>query len=368
MQQGQPRDSAAMLHEPSASLALVRAALDGLIERLRGWDIDQLLPQPHPGEIAHDLLSELATRLTAGGKQLRPTFAIWGWVAAGGQRAPETHAQLIDVGAALELLHLFALVQDDVMDRSDHRRGMPTLHVTAAERHRATNALGDPVLFGDSVATLLGDLALAEASLLVAPAPTPVRELWRLMTVELVHGQLWDITQTASRERRLEVSAAIARLKTGRYTVARPLQLGALTAGASDDLVAGLGRWGDLVGDAFAIRDDVLGVWGDPATTGKPAGDDLRWAKPTVLLACAADRAPESGRDLMARCNAGRLDDAAVADLSDRLVDWGVRDLAETMIQDAVSAADALLDTLTVEPTAASALRALAATAAWRSS
>lgn len=114
------------------------------------------------------------------------------------------------------------------------------------------------------------------------------------MTVELVHGQLWDITQTASRERRLAVSEAIARLKTGRYTVTRPLQLGALIAGAAPGLVADLGRYGDLVGDAFAIRDDILGVWGDPQVTGKPAGDDLRFGQ-ADRPACPRCRAGSAG-------------------------------------------------------------------------
>ena len=276
-------------------------------------------------------------------------------------------ANIAEFDAALELLHLFALVQDDVMDRSDQRRGMPTLHVTAGHRHRDHHGLGDPQLFGDSVATLLGDLALAEASMLVAPSPEPVRDLWTLMTVELVHGQLWDITQTASRERRLAVSEAIARLKTGRYTVTRPLQLGALIAGAAPGLVADLGRYGDLVGDAFAIRDDILGVWGDPQVTGKPAGDDLRSAKPTVLLALAAEQVPPAGRTLLARCSAGLLDDAGVDALRESLLAWGVREAAETMIDELVGSADALLDALPIHPEGADALRTVAATAAWRS-
>jgi len=342
--------------------------LDEVIARLRRWDVDGLLPPvPLSGPLAVDLVGELATRLASGGKRLRPVFAIWGWIGAGGRDRPDTHPRLVDVAAALELLHLFALVQDDVMDRSDQRRGMPTLHVTAGHRHRDHHGLGDPQLFGDSVATLLGDLALAEASMLVAPSPEPVRDLWTLMTVELVHGQLWDITQTASRERRLAVSEAIARLKTGRYTVTRPLQLGALIAGAAPGLVADLGRYGDLVGDAFAIRDDILGVWGDPQVTGKPAGDDLRSAKPTVLLALAAEQVPPAGRTLLARCSAGLLDDAGVDALRESLLAWGVREAAETMIDELVGSADALLDALPIHPEGADALRTVAATAAWRS-
>ena len=132
--------------------------------------------------------------------------------------------------AALELLHLFALIQDDVMDRSDSRRGRPTLHVVAAERHRRAGGLGDAPLFGDSVATLVSDLALSEATLLIASTPPPVRGAWRLMAVELVEGQLLDVTHTAGRRRDLPTSRRIARFKSGRYTITRPLQLGALVA------------------------------------------------------------------------------------------------------------------------------------------
>ena len=187
------------------------------------------------------------------------------------------------MAAALELLHLFALIQDDVMDRSDSRRGRTTLHVSAAQRHLTSGGLGDPVLFGDSVATLVSDLALSEASLLVAPCAPDVRAAWRLMAVELVEGQLLDLTHTAGRRRDVETSRRIARFKSSRYTISRPVQLGALVGGADPALVRGLIGWGDLVGDAFAVRDDLLGVWGDPVRTGKPAGDDLRSGKPTVL-------------------------------------------------------------------------------------
>ncbi|MFZ1286011.1 MAG: polyprenyl synthetase family protein [Candidatus Phosphoribacter sp.] len=343
--------------------------LDQVCHTLAAWDVDSLATSPPPPEeLTVELVAELRRRVREGGKRLRPIYSIWGWLAAGGQSRPQTHALLVEIGAALELLHLFALVQDDVMDRSDHRRGLPTLHLTAAEAHRRLGSLGDPVLFGDSAATLLGDLALSEACLLVAANPAPVRALWRLMTVELVHGQLYDLTHAASRDRRIEMTRAIARLKTGRYTVTRPLQLGALVAGADDDLALRLGAYGDLVGDAFAIRDDILGVWGDPATTGKPVGDDLRSAKPTVLLAMAAERVPESGRALMAACNAGTLDDDGVHALRDGLAAWGVLDRAEAMIAELVTEASGLLASTPVDPQARAALDGLANRVAWRCS
>src|SRR5688500_15697865 len=253
---------------------LARAAAEGSPDAVGGTE---------GGPLAVDLVGELAERSRHHGKRLRPVLAHWGWVVGGG--GENTHDDIARVAAALELLHLFALIQDDVMDRSDSRRGRTTLHVSSAERHRAAGGLGDPALFGDSVATLVSDLALSEASLLVAPCAPEVRAAWRLMAVELVEGQLLDLTHTAGRRRDLATSRRIARFKSSRYTISRPVQLGALVGGADPALVRGLIGWGDLVGDAFAVRDDLLGVWGDPARTGKPAGDDLRSGKPTVLLA-----------------------------------------------------------------------------------
>lgn len=361
------------------TLARVDEVLARTLDKLSRWDVDALLPSPEEadpaatrngraGQVRVDLVEMLRERLGGGGKRLRPVFAHWGWVATDGPGQPGTDQVLAAIGAALELLHLFALVQDDVMDRSDTRRGSPTVHVAAADLHRRRGGLGDPLLFGDTVATLLGDLALAEATLLVADAPEPVRSLWQLMTVELVHGQLWDVTQAASRHRPLRVSSAIARLKTGRYTVTRPLQLGALVAGADPQLVAQLGRYGDLVGDAFALRDDILGVWGDPVTTGKPAGDDLRSAKPTVLLALGAECAPPAGRELIDRCTEGTLDDTGVAQLRQALVDWGVLAQVEAMIDRLVAEAGQRLAVLPVRQSAREALDQLAALAAWRQS
>lgn len=320
---------------------------------------------PDPGPLGVDLVGELAQRSRNHGKRLRPTLAHWGWVVGGG--APETHRHVVQVAAALELLHLFALIQDDVMDRSDSRRGQPTLHVVASQRHRDERGLGDDTLFGDSVATLVSDLALSEASLLVAPTPATVRAAWRLMAVELVEGQLLDVTHTAGRRRDHATSRRIARFKSGRYTITRPLQLGALVGGADPDLVRRLVAWGDLVGDAFAVRDDVLGVWGDPARTGKPAGDDLRSGKPTVLLTWADELLPQRDRPLLAACDAGTLDDTGVDALQRAMVDAGVRERAEQAIHDLTSRAHRTLDDLAVEPHADAALRRLADTIAWRS-
>jgi len=323
------------------------------------------LPGHDPGPLGVDLVGELADRARNHGKRLRPVLAHWGWAVAGGRG--DSHPQLVRVAAALELLHLFALIQDDVMDRSASRRGLPTLHVVAAERHHRQAGLGDPALFGDSVATLVSDLALSEATMLVAGTAPAVRAAWRLMAVELVEGQLLDVTHTAGRRRDLPTSLRIARFKSGRYTITRPLQLGALVGGADPDLVRRLVTWGDLVGDAFAVRDDVLGVWGDPARTGKPAGDDLRSGKPTALLTWAGQLLPDDARPLLAACDAGALDDAGVDALQRAMVDAGVRHRAERTITDLVARAHHALDDLGVDAEADTALRDLADAVAWRS-
>ena len=186
------------------------------------------------------------------------------------------------------------------------------------------------------------------------------------MAVELVEGQLLDLTHTAGRRRDLRTSLRIARFKSGRYTISRPVQLGALVGGASPELVRRLVAWGDLVGDAFALRDDVLGVWGDPALTGKPAGDDLRSGKPTALLSWSSELLPGSARRLLAACDAGTLDDAAVDALQRAMVDAGVLERAERTISDLVDRSHRALDELDVDADAELALRELAEAIAWR--
>ena len=318
-----------------------------------------------PGPLEVDLVGELAERLANHGKRLRPHLAHWGWVTAG---APaQTFQDLVRVGAALELLHLFALVQDDVMDRSETRRGRTALHVVAARRHEQARGLGDPELFGDSVAVLLADLALSEAGLLVASTSAEIHRAWRLMTVELVDGQLLDVTHTAGRRRDLATSRRIARFKSGRYTITRPLQLGALVAGADREVLDRLHSWGDLVGDAFAVRDDLLGVWGDPSVTGKPAGDDLLAGKPTVLLTWAHEMLPDAARPLLTACDDGTLDAAGVWALQEAMDAAGVRERAEREVARLAERANSELGALDAGPDAEPALRALVESIAWRS-
>ncbi|KYH43081.1 polyprenyl synthetase family protein [Branchiibius sp. NY16-3462-2] len=311
-----------------------------------------------------DLIDELELRLGDPGKRLRPSLAHRGWVLSGGDR--RTWSALVRVAAAMELLHLFGLVHDDIMDRSSTRRGRQTLHVSSALQHRSAGAAGDAEHFGDSVAILLGDLALSEANALVGACSGPVRDAWRVMSAELVQGQLMDLTHAADRRTDAVTSTLIARLKSGRYTITRPLQLGALVAGSDQAWVDRLVAWGDVVGDAFALRDDVLGIWGDPAVMGKPAGDDLLEGKPTVLRVWAAESLDDSSRSLLAACDDGTLDADGVEQLRQAMERCGVRRRAEQELRALVARAMALIPGLTSDPDAADELRALVEAIAWR--
>jgi geranylgeranyl diphosphate synthase type I len=345
------------------SLAATDRVLDEVCDRLteqwstRSAEPVDVLPQDLPDRLR-------AWLLPATGKRLRPVMCHWGWSAAQGATRGG-HADVVAVCAALELVHLFALVHDDVMDRSDSRRGRVTTHVEAARAHADAGALGDPVLFGDSIAILFGDLALTEAWDLAASLRPDLRRAWSDMLRELVQGQLLDVTGAAARRRDLDRARLVARLKSGAYTVQRPLRLGALVAGAGASTLRALDAYGGHLGEAFALRDDVLGVWGDPSRTGKPVGDDLLSGKPTVLLAEARRLLPEEvaarhlGPDAVIT-----PDDVPV--LQQLMLEAGVLDRTEQRITREVELACEALDGADLDADGAAGLRAIADAIAWR--
>jgi geranylgeranyl diphosphate synthase type I len=345
------------------SLAATDRVLDEVCDRLaeqwssRSPDPVDVLPQDLPDRLR-------AWLLPATGKRLRPVMCYWGWSAAQGA-IRGGHDDVVALCAALDLVHLFALVHDDVMDRSGSRRGRVTTHVEAARAHAEAGALGDPVLFGDSIAILFGDLALTEAWDLAAGLRPDVRRAWSDMLRELVQGQLLDLTGAAARRRDLDRARLVARLKSGAYTVQRPLRLGALVAGADASTLRALDAYGGHVGEAFALRDDVLGVWGDPGRTGKPVGDDLLSGKPTVLLAEARRLLPEQvaarhlGPDAVIT-----PDDVPV--LQRLMLEAGVLERTEHRISQEVELACEALDGAELDPRAAAELRAIADAVAWR--
>ena len=301
---------------------------------------------------------EVLAAFIDGGKALRPRFCYWGYAIAG--QDPGT--LLLQACAALELLHAFALIHDDLMDDSDTRRGRPALHRELAAQHRRHGWAGDPDGYGRAMALLTGDLAFAIASRLAAALPAPALTVWRQMVDQLVLGQFLDLAGTARQDRTREVARTTTLLKSGQYTVTGPLRLGAALAGLPR-LPSGLSRYGDLVGEAFQLRDDLLGVFGDPRRTGKPVGEDLLSGKPTQLLACAAGMLPPRGQALLARTGTAAFTRADAAELAGDLDRCGARSRVEHKIRRNVHAACALADRAALPPRVAAALHNLATAA-----
>jgi geranylgeranyl diphosphate synthase type I len=263
----------------------VSAALRAQLHRQRGR---LALVGPELGPVA-DALGDFLD----GGKRLRPAFAYWGYRAAGG---PDSEALIRAVGA-LELVQACALIHDDVMDGSDTRRGKPAVHRRFAAMHGDEGWGGSADGFGTAAAILLGDTCLIWAdemldrSGLDGAALERARPVWDEMRTEIMAGQYLDVLAQAQGGHSVDRALRVVRYKAAKYTVERPLHLGAAMAGATPVLVEALSRYGLPLGEAFQLRDDVLGVFGDPDETGKPAGDDLREGKRTLLLAYAAERA-----------------------------------------------------------------------------
>jgi geranylgeranyl diphosphate synthase, type I len=300
-----------------------------------------------------DPLEALAAYID-GGKALRPRFCYWGHAIAG-----EAGGALLQAAAALELLHAFALIHDDLMDNSDTRRGRPALHLQIAAQHRRHGWAGDPGSYGHAMALLAGDLAFAIASRLGAALPAPALTVWSRMVDQLVLGQFLDLAGTARQDRSHEVARTTALLKSGQYTVTGPLRLGAALAGVPR-LPPGLSRYGDLVGEAFQLRDDLLGVFGDPGRTGKPIGEDLASGKPTQLLAYAADMLQPRGQALLALAGTPALTLADAAELTGELTRCGARNRVEHEIRHNVHVACALVDQAELPSHVAAALHSLA--------
>ncbi|MBV7296236.1 polyprenyl synthetase family protein [Corynebacterium sp. TAE3-ERU12] len=238
-----------------------------------------------------------------GGKRVRPTFLWAGWLASGGADTAEDPAAVLHAAAALELVQACALIHDDIIDASDTRRGNPTVHRRFEAVHRDSQWHGDGGAFGRAMAILGGDLAMVWAddmlreSGLSTAALVRLQNSWWRMRTEVLGGQAIDIVAETSGDGRFEVAERINTYKTAAYTIERPLLIGSEIADASEDITHALATYGRNVGIAFQLRDDQLGLFGDPEVTGKPAGDDLRQGKRTMLLATALEKLQETAPD-----------------------------------------------------------------------
>jgi len=344
------------------SLARIASAVDTRLaqliesERSRWGNFDSDLLAP---------LEEISRLVLAGGKRLRPGFCHWGFVAAGGE---ELDQRVIDAGAAFELLHAFALFHDDVMDGSINRRGELATHVRYTDTHATNGWAGESRRFGEGVAILVGDLAFVYADVLMRGASAAALEMWNELRVELNFGQYLDVLGSAVGERRREKALRICRYKSGKYTIERPLHLGALLAGSttSIDLLDHLSAYGLPLGDAFQMRDDVLGAFGETTITGKPVGDDLREGKPTPLMAMATSRATTEQLGVLRLVGRAELSDTEVARVQDVIRETGALDELEGQIASLTDEAVRAIRKAPIPEQAKEELVALAGFVSWR--
>jgi geranylgeranyl diphosphate synthase, type I len=296
----------------------IRTLLDAELERWTRVDADLAAP-----------LSSLRDLVLAGGKRLRPAFCHWAFVGAGGD---PSDTSVVDAGAGLELLHTFALVHDDVMDASLRRRGMDAVHVQFIDEHRRNAWRAEDRRFGEGVAILVGDLAFVYADLLMADLSREAQAIFTELRIEVNIGQYLDLLGTVRGNPSVETARRICTYKSGKYTIERPLHLGAALAGRHEEFDLALSAYGLPLGEAFQLKDDLLGALGDEAATGKPVGDDLREGKPTALVARAIATATAPQREVLDRIGRIDLTLPEIADIQAVLVETGASATVDAQI------------------------------------
>ena len=318
--------------------AAVQVVLDGFVEE-QAATLRDLGPDARR-------LTDAAAQAVHGGKRFRAMFCHWGFRAV---RTPADAAEaqgLVRATAALELLHASALVHDDLMDASDTRRGRPSVHVAFSREARDARWPGQPEQYGAAAAILIGDLLLAWSDELLRRCGLPedrVLDALRVFDVtrtEVIAGQFLDVSVQARGESDVEQAMRVLRYKSARYSVERPLHVGAALAGADDEVRSALTAYGVPLGEAFQLRDDLLGVFGDPGTTGKPAGDDLTEGKRTVLVAIALESAEPADAQRLETALGQPLSGREVAELQRLIERSGAHAQVEKRIEELT--ADAL--------------------------
>jgi geranylgeranyl diphosphate synthase type I len=328
----------------------------------------------HQGDVLDAVSDDLAPLMDAvgdllrGGKRLRAAFCYWGWRGAGGEDCPG----IVSVSAALEMFQAAALIHDDVMDGSDTRRGLPAVHRRFAALHRGNRWLGSSEDFGLAGAILAGDLCLSWCDEMYAGSGLPQQRLaagravFDRMRTELMCGQYLDMLEQVLASTSVERARHVILYKSAKYSVQQPLLLGGTLAGAPAELLGTYDEYGRALGEAFQLRDDVLGVFGDPAATGKPAGDDLREGKRTVLVAVTLDRcSPAQAAVVRRSLGDPHLDPDGVDRLREVITDSGALGVVEEMIGELSGRALAAAEG--VEPPARGVLERLVAAATSRS-
>nr|WP_269453424.1 polyprenyl synthetase family protein [Microbacterium testaceum] len=356
--------------------------IEAVSQRLDKFLSDQLSYASSLGPEA-ETMSRAGAASLRGGKRLRARFCLTGWRAVAESTAARTvapAAAAISVAAALEIFQAAALVHDDIIDNSDTRRGQPAAHRALEAAHAAAHWAGDAAMFGRSGAVLLGDLLVAwsddllEDALADQPTASATRRLYAHMRRDVTIGQFLDVAEESAYavypdDQHAERALRVASYKSARYSIQKPLEIGAALAGADDDQLDALARFGHDVGMAFQLRDDVLGVFGDTAATGKPVGDDLREGKRTVLVAFAREALPASTRRTVDELLGDPdLDATQIGALQNTIIDTGALARTEELIADYSRRADRALSGARLGNAAVGELRDLAHAATQRSS
>ncbi|WP_421084563.1 polyprenyl synthetase family protein [Rothia nasimurium] len=317
--------------------------------------------------------------LSTGGKRLRALLAYWGYRGAGGAELAES---IVKAGLAIELFQTAALIHDDIIDASDTRRGAPSVHRRFEAMHTDRAYKTDPATFGISSAILAGDLCLSWSEMVFSSIPeltatSEARFIFDLMRTEVMAGQYLDIVGEVVPEEEpqvaLERALNVIRYKSAKYSCEHPVALGGalglgLQHGHPSELVAGYRAFALPLGEGFQLRDDVLGVFGEPETTGKPAGDDLREGKRTVLTAFTAMKTDEPARaHLEASLGKPDLDAATIAQIQQLMRTSGALDEVEVLIAHKSEQALEALAALPIAPEVGAALHAIALKALHRS-
>ena len=347
--------------------AAFRTRLQEVLEEFLAEMADRLAPL---GPDADRLLAEARTSVS-GGKRFRAAFCYWGFRAL--SPTVDDERALLRACAALELLHASALVHDDYMDASDTRRGRAATHRAFEAEHRADGWRGDPAQYGAAAAILLGDLLLSWSEELLRRCGLPLERVAAAMGVfdlcrsEVITGQFLDVSVQARGRADVDAAMTVLRYKSAKYSIERPLHIGATLAGADERGLAELSAYGLPLGEAFQLRDDLLGVFGDAETTGKPAGDDLVEGKRTVLVALALDAAPPEQAALLDRSLGTPLDPELLSELRRIIDDSGAHAHVESVIDALVERSTTALKAAEVDERAREVLGELAAAATDRS-
>ena len=340
----------------------VQTALDAFV------DVQAALLEPLGSDAAR-LVAEARTSVS-GGKRFRASFCYWGHRAVA--PSPTDEDALVRACASLELLHASALVHDDLMDASDTRRGRPATHRAFEAEHRAAGWRGDQEQYGAAAAILLGDLLLSWADELLRRCGLPITQVAPALEVfdrcrsEVIAGQFLDVSVQARGRADVDAAMTVLRYKSAKYSIERPLHIGAALAGAAPETMQALTEFGLPLGEAFQLRDDLLGVFGDPEVTGKPAGDDLVEGKRTVLVALALDALPAAEAKLLDTSLGTPLDHASVEQLRALIDSSGARMQVETVISELTERSLSALAAADITDRARGVLAGLAAEATQR--